>query len=168
MSQNTMPILHRSDWIVSPVVINKIIWAPVLCYCVLCYFRNHSPSLSFSLSPSGGMLSGFWFEFSCTHCCGCGSQLPNHPSAYLLPDWPAEESHWLPVCITTQAATILPLNPACPFTIYTCSSSLFRSRWLPPFALRIARPSSPASTNHWWHPFNCIAKSLLHNYISEL
>lgn len=81
---------------------------------VVCLSLTSPFSLPFS--PSGGMLSGFWFEFSRTHCCGCGSQLPNHPSAYLLPDWPAEESHWLPVCIT-QAAAILPLTPACPLPL---------------------------------------------------
>lgn len=65
---------------------------------------HHPFSLPFSLSLflSGRVLSGFWFEFSRSHCCGRGSQLPNRPCAYLLSDWPKEESHWLPVCITTK------------------------------------------------------------------
>lgn len=45
------------------------------------------------------MLPGLWFELFGAHCSGGGTQLPNHPCAYLLPDWPEEESHWLPVCI---------------------------------------------------------------------
>lgn len=45
------------------------------------------------------MLPGLWFELFGANRSGRGTQLPNHPCAYLLPDWPEEESHWLPVCI---------------------------------------------------------------------
>lgn len=55
--------------------------------------------LCMSPSVSWGMLPGLWFELFGAHCRGRGAQLPNHPCAYLLSDWPEEESHWLPVCI---------------------------------------------------------------------
>ena len=51
------------------------------------------------------MFPGLWFELFGANRSGRGTQLPNHPCAYLLPDWPEEESHWLPVCI------IQPLPP---------------------------------------------------------
>lgn len=113
--------------VISSIMLLGGIW-PLFCNEVLLWSNigiiTHHPFLSLSLlSPSGGVLSGFWFEFSCAHCCGCGTQLPNHPSANLLPDWPAEESYWLPVCITTCPAAVLPTNPGLPFTTYFTSSS---------------------------------------------
>lgn len=59
------------------------------------------------------MLPGLWFELFGAHRCGRGAQLPNHPCAYLLPDWSAEESHWLPVCIIQPGCFCLSslLNP---------------------------------------------------------
>lgn len=148
MAHNRTPVLHRTDWIVSSVV-NKIIWVPNR---TVTSKVTHHPFLS-PFSPSWGMLSGFWFEFSRSHCCGCGSQLPNHPSAYLLPDWPAEESHWLPVCITTQAAAILPLTPASPLPFIFAPPPLSLLVLLASsFALQTARPSSLAGAKHWWYP----------------
>lgn len=89
---------------------------------------NHSPITFFlsllSLFLSGRVLSGFWFEFSRAHCCGRGSQLPNRPCAYLLSDWPKEESHWLPVCITTELlASRLNSNSCLSFAIYLLLAS---------------------------------------------
>lgn len=90
-----------------------------------CFFHHHSPSLFLSLFLSGRVLSGFWFEFSRAHRCGRCSQLPNHPCAYLLSDWPEEESHWLPVCITPQLPPFLTSNPRFSFAIFAFSC------WLP-------------------------------------
>lgn len=91
------------------------------------------PCLLF-LSVSWGMLPGLWFELFGAHCSGCGSQLPNHPCAYLLPDWPEEESHWLPVCIIQLSCSCLSnlLHPS--QLLQTASRSLPRPDCTPPIS----------------------------------
>lgn len=83
--------------------LNQILFLLSWLKCIFCWLiASMLMSLTLLLSllcGSRGVLHGLWFELSGAHCCGRGPQLPNHPCAYLLPDWPEEESHWLPVCV---------------------------------------------------------------------
>ena len=82
------------------------------------------------LSPvSWGVLPGLWFDLSGAHCSGCRPQLPNHPCSYLLPDWPEEESHRLPVCIIPPCCFCL-FTPPAPLT--STADHYHHSSLLPP------------------------------------
>lgn len=87
------------------------------------------------LCGSRGVLHGLWFELSGAHCCGRGPQLPNHPCAYLLPDWPEEESHWLPVCIiqpiTAAFASTHSLILQAPHNMFPVASPSPKLLWHP-------------------------------------
>lgn len=117
-----VPLLTESDLL--SCFSASFLWASVDCkfpqplseYCFPLTKTTNllSVCVSFCLSVSWGMLPGLWFELFGAHCSGRGAQLPNHPCAYLLSDWPEEESHWLPVCIIQPGCFCLshPLNPS--------------------------------------------------------